>query len=724
MDNSPAIAWVKDEQGRHVYLNKTFETRFGVRLDDWRGKTDHELWPPDLAEQFRSSDLAVLASRGATHSVEQMIEREGRRSSWLTTKFSFQDPAGNRFVAGMATDVTQREQAEQALREANARLHKSEELLRSVTDNSPDAIYVKDLDSRWLMANAAVLRIVGKTAEQVSGKTDLELYADPEIGQAILDNDRSVLERGDARAFEELADTPEGRRVFLSIKAPRRDAEGTIIGLVGISRDITERKRIEEALRQSEQKYRYLAETVQDVIWIMDTDDLRFLYVSPSVLKQRGYTPEEVIAAPVQAALTSESAERVARLIAERRAELIRAERDDGEGRFYTDEVEQPCKDGSVIGVEMVTRLYRSQTTGHIEGLGVSRDITGRKRAEEELRESEERFRLFMDNSPTIAWIKDEQGRYVYLSKPYVDRFGVRPEDWQGKTDAELRPAEVAEVFRKNDLKALAAGHPIEVTEETVNEDGSRSYSLNSKFPFRDATGNRFVGGIGLDITARKRMEEALREANARLVEADRRKDEFLATLSHELRNPLAPIRYALPLIQQARLDGAAGQAVAVLTRQVDQLARLLDDLLDMARITTGRIELRRDRVTVASVVDRAVESVSPAILRAEHQLHVTVPDHSIWIEADAARVVQVVSNLLDNAAKYTPRGGEIWLEAASEDRAGGDPRARQRPRHPGGEPGRPLHDVPAAARAGCSGRPGYRPGARETARRDARGVH
>ena len=170
------------------------------------------------------------------------------------------------------------------------------------------------------------------------------------------------------------------------------------------------------------------------------------------------------------------------------------------------------------------------------------------------------------------------------------------------------------------------------------------------------------------DLIEREQAEEALREANARLVEADRRKDEFLATLSHELRNPLAPIRYGLPLIQQAQLDGAAGQAVAVISRQVEQMARLLDDLLDVARITSGKIELRRARVAVASVVDKAVESALPAIQRAAHRLHVTVPDHAVWIEADAARVVQVVSNLLDNAAKYTPREGEIWLEAASED--------------------------------------------------------
>ncbi|MBP1636553.1 MAG: arcB 2, partial [Acidobacteria bacterium] len=174
----------------------------------------------------------------------------------------------------------------------------------------------------------------------------------------------------------------------------------------------------------------------------------------------------------------------------------------------------------------------------------------------------------------------------------------------------------------------------------------------------------RLVGTV-MDITARRLAEEELRQVNARLAEADRRKDEFIAILSHELRNPLAPIRYALPLLEREALSDTAARAASVIGRQVDHLTRLVDDILDLSRVTHGRIELRREETTVETIVKAAVEAASPAIVAGRHTLTVAAPEEPTWVNVDPRRITQALTNLLNNSAKYTPAGGRIRLEAS-----------------------------------------------------------
>jgi PAS domain S-box-containing protein len=167
------------------------------------------------------------------------------------------------------------------------------------------------------------------------------------------------------------------------------------------------------------------------------------------------------------------------------------------------------------------------------------------------------------------------------------------------------------------------------------------------------------------DITDRKRLERQLEEQAKNIGEANRLKSDFLAILSHELRNPVAAIRYALPQLEKAPLDQSARTALAVVSRQLTQLVRLVDDLLDVARITTGKIALKRERVTLDVVINAAVESVSPVINAGRHAFEIVMPDEPLSMEVDSGRVSQVVINLLTNAAKYTPSGGKITLDVS-----------------------------------------------------------
>ena len=195
---------------------------------------------------------------------------------------------------------------------------------------------------------------------------------------------------------------------------------------------------------------------------------------------------------------------------------------------------------------------------------------------------------------------------------------------------------------------------------EIVRSDGSVAYVRNDVEPLYDTHGEVYgCVSVCVDLTEQKLAERAL-------IEADRRKDEFLATLSHELRNPLAPLRSALEVMRLARdKPDVVEKARLTMERQLMQLVRLTDDLLDVARITQNKLEMRRERIDLRSVLQAALEAARPAIDAQAHAVHLDLPDEPLWADADPTRLAQVLSNLLNNAVKYTTRGGDIRLSAS-----------------------------------------------------------
>ena len=269
-----------------------------------------------------------------------------------------------------------------------------------------------------------------------------------------------------------------------------------------------------------------------------------------------------------------------------------------------------------------------------------------------------------------IAVAHDPQCRFVSANAALARLLAVRP----GANVSLTPPAGQSAPYRiRRDGRDLppeelpmqyAIAHRTSVRNEIeiVRADGSVIYVQNDVEPLYDETGA--VSGcisVVVDLTERKQASDLLREV-------DRRKDEFLATLSHELRNPLAPIRNAVELLRIAPHDEhVRREALATLQRQLLQLVHLTDDLLDVSRIARNRIELRRERIDIRAVVQSAVESAQPHVDAAGHTLTVSQPDEPVWLDADFTRLAQAFANLLNNAVKYTERGGRIEVTARAE---------------------------------------------------------
>lgn len=370
LENSAVVAWLKDEDGRYVFLSENYERRFGVRLADWLGKTDFEVWPRETAKVFRRNDLAVLKSKKPIEVVEPAKEADGKVTWWSSHKFHFCDSGGRRYVGGLGVDVTARKQAEEKLAQKQAQF-------QGILDHSPILISIKDLEGNVVLANRGFDVLDAPPLHEMVGRNVFDLFP-KDIALQLWANDLAALRARGPTQSEETVKHKDGRaHTYLTVKFPIHAADKKPYGIGAISTDITTRKRVEAALS-----------------------------------------------------------------------------------------------------------------------------------------ESEERFRLFMDNSSSIAWIKDEEGKYVYLNQQFERHFGARLELWQGKTDREFWPAEMAAKFRQNDLAVLKANRSVELVEEAENPDGSLSFWLSTKFPFSDAVGRRYIGGIALDITERKRLEnEVLRIA-------------------------------------------------------------------------------------------------------------------------------------------------------------------------------------------------------------------
>ncbi len=404
------------------------------------------------------------------------------------------------------------------------------------------------------------------------------------------------------------------------------------------------------ALAEGEQRLRQVLDGLQVNAWLLDPAG-RVVEVNRVPLATAGQRREHVLGRPWSDSVgwAGDAAARArARALVDRAAAGETVREDVRAGEATLDLQLEPLRDGEGRVVALVAGAV---------------DVSERVRAVGALRDSEERFRLVADNLPQLAWMAEPDGAITWYNQRWYDYTGTTFEQMQGWGWKSVHHPDHLEQVTAKFVAHLAAGEVWEDTFPMRGKDGSWRWFLSRALPLKDAEGRvlRWFG-TNTDVTEQRAIEQSLREA-------DRQKDIFLATLAHELRNPLAPIRSAGEIVRlSTHGDERLARAAQIIERQSAQLARLVDDLLDLSRIRSGRMSLRLEDVDLHDAIEGTVETWLPQLQAAGQHLLIEVPPGPLPVRLDVARAIQCMGNVLHNASKFSPPGSRIALEVARVD--------------------------------------------------------
>lgn len=502
-----------DLEGNYIFANEANCRYLGYTKEELIGKSYKIHTTKESAEKFIKPYRGLYKTGKPIEAVElESITKDGRKLIHETYASLIRDDAGRPIgFRGVSRDITARKNMEEDLR-------RSEEKYRTILESIDDGYYEIDLEGNYTFFNDAETRNLGYSKEEMTGM-DSRKYQDEETykrtRKAFIDLYRTGIP---IKSLEMEAIRKDGTRVFNEISASLiTDKEGKPIGFRGITRNISERRKAEEALRESERKYRFLMEAMTDIVWTLDMD-FKPLYVSSSIEKVLGFSMEERLRQDLKDIVTPDSYANMTNKFAWE-LEIEKKQQADSE-RTFTLEVEYYHKDGGTRWFENIMHWFRDRE-GKIAGIhGVSRDITERKRVEEDLRRSEERYRTILDEMEEGYFELDLAGNAVFFNDSVCRILGYPPEELLGINYKEYTDGENARKCLRIYNEIYRTGNPGKVQGyEIIRRDGTKRYLETSASLQKDSSG-KIIGfrGISRDVTERKHAEEALKRNHDELI--------------------------------------------------------------------------------------------------------------------------------------------------------------------------------------------------------------
>ena len=657
VEQSPVTVVITNLDGIIEYVNPQFEKTTGFSRQEAIGQNPRILksdcQPPEVYKTLWNTLAAGQEWRG-----EFCNKRKDGSLYWESASISPVRDANGTITNYLAVkeDITaQKDAHEKILRQAG--------LISSLLDSIPDLIFYKDANGVYLGCNPPFAELVNQPREQIIGKTDPDLFH-KETADFFCENDRQMLTGGEPRHNDEWITYPDGRKALVdTLKTPYKGPDGTVIGILGISRDITERVKSVAAQKEMAENFTVFFQTMTDLIFV-GTPEGRILFTNKAVVQKLGYSTEELSRMHILDVHPQDKRSEAESIF----GEMFRGERS-------TCPLPLVRKDGTLLPVE--TRVWFGKWNGTSCIFGISKDLASEQ-------ETQQRFeRLFRNNPALMAFSTLPEQRFSDVNEAFLRTLGYSKSEVIGKTSSELGlfPNENEKIAVAKKLQA--EGRVSDQELQVRRKDGTL---LNGLFSGEiiSSQGKQFFLTVMIDITARKRAEETLRETNQALevaIEhanelalkaemANVAKSEFLANMSHEIRTPLNGVISMTGLLMTTPLNESQRRYAEIVQSSGESLLTVINDILDFSKIEAGKIELESIDFNLQELLDHLSSSLSLfAINKGLELLCWTDPDVPSRLRGDPVRLRQILTNLAGNAVKFTHRGEvSIHVSTAGSD--------------------------------------------------------
>ena len=645
--------------GTFLPLNPAWEKVLGFTCAELQAQHWTEFVHPD-DRQLSVTEITKLKTETCnTVSFENRFQCSDSKYKWL--HWSVQpDPELPRYCT-VVRDTTRQKRIEAKLRENEMRFQQlaqtysqESEFLHTLMDNNPDHIYFKDIESKFVRINRSLANRFGiKNPAEVIGKSDFDFFTREHAQQAYQD-EQTVINTGKPIEGKQEKETwLGGQDTWVSTtKVPVRDRSGRIKGTCGISRDITEYHRADQALRDSEAKWRSLVESAPDIIATID----------------RNYQFQFINRIPAGVDITEED------LIGESIFDFLTSEHHD----VFRQACQQVIETGEVVDYEVQGKLSQNW---YVSGIGpITRDgeivefvttstnITAKKQAEIKLQESEKRFRRAVLNAPLPIMIHVENGEVILISRAWTKLTGYTSEDmttvpkWLEQANSEMSEEIQEFLGQANRTKERVVSEQYKF----MTKAGKKQiWELSSSLLGVQPDGKRSIITMALDNTDRIKAQQAMQSAKETAEYASRAKSDFLANMSHELRTPLNAIIGFSEILRDelvGQINDEQKECVNDIRISGQHLLEMINDILDLSKIEAGKMYLQLEEFAIVDAVEGVNAIINALALKKNIELTLTCPQDAI-IEADRVKIKQIFYNLLSNAVKFTPEGGKVTTQ-------------------------------------------------------------